>query len=292
MDWDPKVILGPRWVSTPNREEDVNRYFVVEGDREPDLEDLSKDDRKKLTLLAERLEFIEHMQVIAKKFRCLRKEKRHVEKLDEHHVKVTVNYEIALWDHDFAGVDFDIEALVLYLMLTCVDTVKGPPKGHVESFKWLARNHADHIAGLQDREAVAEFLASVSAVYSNDYGLSRRFKAAFTSDLNDELQEQLITRFAAVKLAPGEVPQTSRDAWEDRSPEGKIKKMADTLYSMRSTFTHSSIRRFPPIQPVATLEDHTDYVVVQLQPGEALVDVLRRVVVYLTRKLVLGMVEE
>ena len=286
MNWDTSRILGPRWVSTPNLQEDVDRLFCLKEGEHTDLAAMDPAQKDKVTVLAERLEFVEHLTVIATEFRKRTTRTRRHTRLDEKRILVTDTCRLELWGHDFAGADFDLEALILYLLITCIDTIKGQPL-FVSAFDWMLQHHARRLSNLEPDE-VPHVLNELSVSYRAEHGLSRRFVEAFAVDLSEDMKERLVRSFAVVKIDGGQITKESASAWEQRSTPDKIKKLASTLYTVRSTFTHAAIRSFCPSQPVEELQGGKDAVVVQLPDGEPLLSLMQDIVVFLTRKLVIG----
>lgn len=78
--------------------------------------------------------------------------------------------------HDYSGVQFDIEALVLYLLMTCIDAIQTQPKYH-SAFDWLRNNVAKYEH--QTKENIIDLLGKDQAEYDELYGLSKNFRLAF-----------------------------------------------------------------------------------------------------------------
>ena len=125
LRWDPSRLYGPRAISTPDLVGDIQRYFHPEGDVRPLLALLRQGQRDKLAVLVERVEFIEHLRHLVGLLTAHKRRHEVRTPLDKTHMKVTQYDEIVVSGYDYAGVDYDIEALVQYLLLTCIDTIKG-----------------------------------------------------------------------------------------------------------------------------------------------------------------------
>jgi hypothetical protein len=218
---------------------------------EAEFNSLEQDTRDKLTVLVERLEFIEHLQILRKFIIRKTEVSRRIITLSDN-PQLVEEYTCVLLGHDLAGANFDIEAMIFYLLLTCIDTIKGQPKP-VNVFDWLCEpSRLERIVN-QDQPSLLLQMCSLKEIFRSDFGLSRRFKEAFACDLSDELQEELASSLVVCKVHDSEIDQDSLKAWNRRSTSDKSRKLSDTLYSIRSSFTHASVRTFFPVQCLDTV---------------------------------------
>ena len=106
---------------------------------------------------------------------------------------------------------------------------------------------------------LVEKIKEYECLYSAKFGLRKRFIEAFIKDLPDTLTDEIVDNVLVVRVVSGKINEKSLSAWNDKGKEQKLKKIADTLYEIRSTYTHASIRTFMPIMVLssAILKDGT-----------------------------------
>ena len=224
-----KNFLFPPMIRTPEFEKDVRKYLDVKPEEFKSISDKNEKLRDLLILLAERMEFVEHLELLRSYFSS----KQFIDStgrfflpakqiLDEeflsHHPEIET--------HDFAGLDFDIEALIVYLLITCIDTivdyvyeVKGKRrKGNENTFvKFFKKNIS------KDKKLQKEFINCYVVIFLEDKDLSKE------KELDKEIDNWI-------------------DNWHKKENEKKLELIAEYLYEVRSKFTHRSIRNFLPKQ--------------------------------------------
>lgn len=284
MNWNPNLLLGPKRVVTPEILDDIATYCGTKARNRFDT--LDEPMQEKLIVLAERLEFVEDLTVLR---RLLAERKApttpRVERADSSRLKVTVPEKLEWEGHDLAGVDHDLEALALYLLLTCIDTIKGQPV-YVKPFTWLIDQSGE--LAEKEEEEIASLLADMGKTYRESYGLRRRFVEAFTQDLADfTLREEVASSFAVVSVRNGQINTASGKAWEQKSTDQRLKKIADKLYDIRSRYTHTSVRSFFPSVPVSRIPDLEGRTLLQRREARPLARILREVILHLTEQCLL-----
>jgi len=242
--------------------------FIYPGFTQDIFDTLESNERCKLTVLAERLEFIEHLTKVSELIVKHRYEKTNRTSLPDGRIMVTETYSIMIDGHEFAGFDFDSDALSIYLLLTCIDTIKGQP-GHLSAFAWLKRRCANESDFNWDM---------LSNEYKKEFGLSKRFKEAFINDCSPVLRTVIAENFAVAKIAAQNIKSESASAWMKRSVIDRVKCIASALYSIRSSFTHASLRSFSPVVPVSNSLDKIGPVLLQRLDGPPLRQVLTDVI--------------
>jgi hypothetical protein len=272
--------LVPQKVLTPNILSDIKKYCGVEITAEM-FNALSPDIGKKLRTLAERLEFIEHLLVLRSFVYENSSQQRSVERIDDQKSLVKVEYSFILYGHDLAGANFDIEALIFYMLLTCVDTIKGQPD-YEKPFDWLCQeSNLETLANL-DKELLIQRLKSLQENYSTSFSPTRLFIKAFTDDLSEELRDELLGSVMVVKVHDNKIVSDSLKAWHEREKKRKIKKLAEKFYEIRSLYTHSSIRTFWPVVPLGAVPSINGEQLLCKQ-GFNLLGTLNKIVVYLIK---------
>ena len=282
-DW-----LVARKVQTPDILGDIERYcgVLLTAEEFDALESTNKD---KLILIVERLEFIDHLLVLHKAISRNTTAKKHIIKPisdNSEFVEVETQLSCVLWGHDFAGANFDIEAIVFYLLLTCVDTIKGQPE-FLNAFDWLCDSSNMRLLVNQEQQSLKEQLTNLREMYRADFGITRRFIEAFVDNLSDDLQQELVAALAVVKVRDSKITPESMAAWNRRDVKRKIKKLGDRLYAIRSSFTHKSLRTFLPVQPLETVPRLTGEQLL-CKRGVNLLDLLVRVIQCLIETQLIG----
>jgi hypothetical protein len=277
MDWNPENWLAPRRVETPDVVADVAKY-IDPGFTSDVLGSLSPDCRQKLTVLAERLEFIDHLSRLSEMLQTHKTVKVTDTPVGTGAIKRTESYTIIFNGHNFAGFDFDADALIVYLLLTCIDTLKGQTK-YESAFEWLKAKAS--IGGMTDWDALRE-------EYEREYGLSKRFREALMADCCQSIRDKLAENLAVVKLDSQCVKDESAKAWDKRTNVQKLDRIVSELYSIRSKFTHTSFRFFSPEIPVANSSAVRDAVLVQRAGSPSLREMLINIVKDLAIKLLIA----
>ncbi len=270
-------LYAPPTIRTPDLLEDIQKFVDPNASTEM-FARLPEHAKRKVTVVVERMEFIDHLHVVSVNLLKRRRDDVTCREREDGSIVEVVNFHMSLWNHDFAGFDFDVEALSIYLYLTCVDTIQGQEE-HVNPFKWLKRRIGE------SGDVSVSSLDVLREEYFNDHGLSKRFVAAFVHDLNgSKIESRLCEELVVAKLRDRRVEPTSLAAWEKRTSNDKIKKIARHLYEVRSKFTHSSFRSFVPNVPVERAIGHSGDVLMA-RDRDGLLDLLRAVVIFLTRSL-------
>ena len=181
--WDSQGWLWPAWHQTPDIIKLIAKH-IDSGIDEQKYQLLDDDIRRTLQLIAERFEIIEHLQTVLENLRKHRKmESTGNGKTGGGSTKGSESYRIMVWEHDFAGFDFDIDALSVYLCLTCIDTINGSDK-YETPFDWLQKRI---VAG--NVPNIADDIPKLKEEYESTYGASRRFREVFTAGLELEMRK-------------------------------------------------------------------------------------------------------
>lgn len=239
QDWN-----GPNKIVTPNIEEDIEK-FLGEKIIEAYKKCANQEYKEKIQFITERLEFIEGMKIFAN---YIRKTSRHQIKKIDH--GITDTFKNNFLNYDFAGFDYDIEALNYYLYLSCIDAIQSQPN-FIKTFDWIKEN-AIRFENKSESELVS-ILEEADKEYSETYGVNKNFKKAFTDDITESLKEELCESLMVVKIKNAKITDDSVDAWKNRDLDAKLSKIATTLYNQRSKYTHENIRSFLPSSSLTTM---------------------------------------
>lgn len=211
---------------------DIKKFLFPEMS-DNDINTIMQSNESKIKALAERLEFIDMLRIIQEEV----KNKTAATRSINGNI-ITETYQCEWLGADFSGGHKDIESLRIYLLLTCIDTIMGQD-GYISAFEWIDEQ-VKKDPGIQIND-----ILNKQEVYNSTYGLGRRFKEAFLKHLDNELQKEWIDSFSLVAINEGGCEnRTSKSAWEEKKDHEKMKKISDTLYSIRSQYTHTSKRSF------------------------------------------------
>lgn len=232
MNW-----IKPSVVSTPNIEDDI-RNLLSEDILSMYQECPDADKRKRIVRITEMLDYANHLSAFSS-FLCRINEPTsrivgNIQYIDDH---------IEFEGHDYSGCEFDIEAMVYYLYVSIIDTcmAKSDTFYPVKSFL------DNKIKG--DTVSKSELL-TLCDEYMELYGLSKNFQEVFMSRISDGLKSKFVDN---ILILGGRKNDYTRDeieqkwqVWQQADINVRLKKIASTLYSIRSQYTHSNIRSFVP----------------------------------------------
>lgn len=245
MSTDDREYLVQSDIETPTIDEDVYR-LVLHGVAESGIKQI---DDSRLKVLAERLEFIESLEILMSEIKTQHNNQtQRIQGHGNNSVKITQQFNCCWLNHDFSGCHKDIESLIIYLLISCIDTIMGQ-QNFKDPFDWLLKEKGSLPKNEKDVKNFQE-------EYREKYGLARRFRSAFIEHLDPDLQDQWIEAVVCASIngptgiSSSSVDSVSLDAWEKSNKDNKMKSIANTLYSMRSEFTHASIRSFLCDTPV------------------------------------------
>lgn len=218
-------------ISTPPEKlnNDINQYLF------PDLSGSQIENLKikpyweKICHLAERLEFINILDAIRNEI-----SNKHEYTIDKKESRIVQRYKCTCFGVDCAGVHKDIEALIIYLLVTCIDTIMGKEK-YISAFEWL-KTKGDLIKSNK--------LSDFEEEYIDEYGLRRNFLKAWQEFLPSELQKEWCESYSVVRVDQNRINEESLRNWRGLDLKKKIKKIADLFYTIRSQDTHTSKRVF------------------------------------------------
>lgn len=242
MKFDINEWLGPKIVTTPNIEDDINEYL---GNEILNNWKITSDIKLKETIIfiVERLDFISHLKSFGKYVDINSSKTTQIINQGNVSIKIVTDYKFEWNGHDYSGVNFDIEALVLYLLLSCIDAIQSQSQ-YKSPFDWLKEKSSTYQN--KNEDAIKNLLDQDKKVYSDYFGLSKNFVKAFTSDISDNLIKEISDELIIVKCKNGELDSGSLNNWNSKQKKEKAKKIASFLYELRSKYTHKNIRSFIP----------------------------------------------
>lgn len=268
MDFRKEEWLVPSEVQTPNIEDDIQQYLGNEI-LEKWKASSDADTKKTIVFITERLDFISHLNAFSKY--AIKNSTRKPLLKSNGELWLTYNFEMD--GHDFSGVQFDIEALVLYLLLTCIDAIQIQSKYH-SAFEWLQNNVEEYEH--QTKEQVVELLKRDQARYDELHGLSKNFRLAFTDGISEILRTRIVENLIVAKFVNNGINKESFATWESKDVTAKIRKIANSLYHLRSKYTHNNIRSFMPQRPLGVGTLNGEFLL--CKKGFSLEEMLMRVI--------------
>ena len=207
----------------------------------------------KLFLLAERLEFIHNLKILQKDIANSHKNEIIQQNNSDGSILCEERFKCTYLGEDFAGVHINIDALRVYLLITCIDTIASQPT-NINPFEFIT----NYAKGNSLNEISLEDLGKLKDTYDESFALSKNFKKQFIEKLHSELQKKWVENFCVCTTRgyavgksikdskPGHIDKESLAAWSKKESTQKMKAISSTLYSMRSQFTHASIRHISP----------------------------------------------
>jgi hypothetical protein len=241
--------FAPRRVSNPNIIRDLKSFIYPDRSLNQIKEEFNSipdtEYRKtQLRVVIDRLEFVQRLLDLRRLLIGCKRIKR----INVREATAQLDEEIEFHGMDFTGIDYDIESLSLYLLLTCIDV------------------------------AVKDRLEQPTG--------GNRFKECTKESLSPELRKRIVNNFALISLEDDGLQQSSEAEWNGLADEQKIDKFLDFLYKeVRCTYTHMNRRTFLPETPVTVLPRTNDRVIIGLAQleNDNLLAVIKGVVVGLVR---------
>jgi hypothetical protein len=230
----------PKTIVTPQIEEDIKKYLSPETlNLYNKCDDMEIRERIKRTV--EMLDLVDHLDVIGKE----------LAKLDKPSIRtkdglIYKDSHIILWEHDFSGIPYDISALRMYLLLSVIDACSDAHKN--EYIKC-----SDHIINKKNDYRSPEDVIREIELYEEEYGLSVNFRKVFMSDISNSLREKIADAiFVFSTKSPKEMSFDEMNnkyiKWTKKRTTDRLKKIATTLYELRSKYTHVNVRAFLPTE--------------------------------------------
>lgn len=287
-------VFGPPIVKTPDIVGDIRRFFcpqITEAQTTELLAGKPKDVKNRLYAVAERFEFVQHLLFLRELLGKAKsvKEMRASGEVGDQYLQLEVVERIKFHGQECTGLDYDLEALCFYLLLTCIELLVSPPYKQMDC--WLERNWSRLSQSYDGGVSELEMFLGALDEYRDSHGLRRNFRRAIIEEVPTDLRARFVNRFAVVKTKDGAVNPQSWQSWVGKSDEQKIDRIARFLYDdVRSKFTHSSHRTLFPSVPIEYLPANSSAVLVRLAPSneDNIFTLLQDVVSYLARSLLLG----
>lgn len=228
----------PKQITTPNIEDDIERLLSTEILR---LFKLCEDKEKKMRLhrIVEMLDFADHLMNFSEYLKSINKPTIRIE-----NGTCEVKDNICFNEHDYSGCEFDIEAFVYYTYVSVIDTSMAKSATYVSPKSFFEMS-------IHEVNTTKAKVLTLFDEYNKIYGLSRNFKEVFTTRISYELQEKFANGIMVLSderktnYAKAEIDKCWAE-WQKKDVKNRMKKIANCLYSIRSSYTHSNIRSFIP----------------------------------------------
>lgn len=262
----------PKQVTTPNIEDDIERLLSTEILQLFKLcEDLEK--KMRLQRIVEMLDFADHLMNFCEYLKSINKPITRI-----YNGKCEVKDNIRFNEHDYSGCEFDIEAFVYYTYVSVIDTSMAKSATYVSPKSFFEKS-------IHEANITKAKVLTLCDEYNKTHGLSRNFKKVFTTRISHELQEKFANGILVLSdnrktdYTKAEIDKRWGE-WQKKDIKDRMKKIANYLYSIRSSYTHSNIRSFIPSNGwnEVTLNKNTKYL---LQKDVDLLELLKSVILEL-----------
>ena len=229
---------GPRLIKNPNLENDLRTYFFQDCNDES-IKNIIKQYKQEVEIICDRFEFINHLLKLNEIFI----EKRTYSSTTFSKVsnnkpilEISRNENIIWSGIELNGINYDIEALCQYLLLTIIDTIMGGIK-YINFTTWL-KNHNIN----QNKYSLCD-LDALQKKYDEEHGLRRNFIKAFSDHLSEKIRNRIIKTFIVSKIDQGNIKSSDYSEWQEKSDDKKYICIVKYLYDrIRCRYTHSCSR--------------------------------------------------
>lgn len=145
--------------------------------------------------------------------------------------------------HDYSGCEFDIEAMIYYLYVSIIDACMAKSDKYHSVKEFLDSK-------LKSENVTKAEVLTFCDEYTEQFGLSKNFLEVFMSRISDGLKLQFVDNILILggrsKDYTREEIDQKWEIWQQTDKAVRLKKIASTLYNIRSQYTHSNIRNFIP----------------------------------------------
>jgi hypothetical protein len=235
-----------------------------------------------LSTIIDRFEFIVQLGKIRDYLRSIKKVcSPKIKEISKDGQVLTQQEAINLNGIELNGIDYEIEALIQYLLLTLIDLIsQNPqnPKNFLKFSEWLRTNYPkDNYRDIEIEQYSEEFHEFTS--------LSKGFKNTLKT-IDNELKHRIVSSFMIGKVANRSIIPESINRWKGLSEEEKFDKIVGLLYEIRCRYTHNCSRTFLSNLPVEiSLPINRKILVALIDPcEESLEKILFDIVINLVRK--------
>lgn len=236
--FDKENWCFPKYITNPCQDDDIEKYLSSKV-----LELYNKSENKtwkgKIERIATMLEFAGHLENLSSYM--VSQDTPITEKLGD---ETITHSHISFNNHDYSGIQWDIEAQVFYMYVSIIDTL-------ANSSKYMSP--ADYVQKYYDisKHGNKNGIINLLNKYSEEMGLSRNFKKVFTETISDSLRKEFCDNVIYFK-SDRKTDYTAKEIddivakWVAKDAKAKINDIATKIYSFRSQFTHNNIRAFVP----------------------------------------------
>lgn len=145
---------------------------------------------------------------------------------------------------DFSGCQYDIEALVIYLYVSCIEGCT-----QTNAFRTISDYFKNNLN--EDEKYNKSDVLNICAKHSELYGLRKKFIKVFvkliSTSLRNEIADNIMILSSKRKtdFSPVEI-NSFINQWKQKPIDDRSKKIADYIYDIRSKYTHTNSRTFYP----------------------------------------------
>jgi hypothetical protein len=272
----------PRNIYNQNLLEDFYEFFSVDALIDSQKVEVYVKNKKTLATIIDRFEFIVQLGKIRDYLRSIKTISSPKLKVitNEGHI-FTQQEKIELNGIELNGIDYEIESLIQYLLLTLIDLISQNPQNPRHSlrfFEWLKENYPrDSYKEIEIQQYSDEFHKFTS--------LSQGFKNTLKT-IDNDLKHRLVDCFMIGKVVNREIEPGGVKRWNVLDKDKKFEKIIGQLYEIRCSYTHRCSRTFLSNLPVElSLPINKGVIVALIEPEEeSLEKILFDIVINLVKK--------
>lgn len=227
----------PKKITNPNMGNDIKEFLGYEIFKK--YQNGNPSYCYKVERVTDMLEFVDHIMSISS---FLKQKNNPTKEIRGNEIIITD--QISFEGHDYSGFEWDVEALTLFLYVSIIDTTIAKST-YLPVATYIAKCIEDGKSF--NNECIIEELQR----YEHEYGLSKNFVNVFTNMISKELQKKItdvVLPFWSDRKSQYEQQELSEHyaRWMTMPNTEKLSRIAKVLYSVRSKYTHESIRQFIP----------------------------------------------
>ncbi len=235
-------------VSNPLLLNDIKQFFFPSKD-DSEIQQLIDSNYDALNVICNRYEFVQKLQDLKKllknhtSFQNVKIENKNIE--GKKIIEFAYDEKTEIEGVEFNGVQYDIDALCQYLLLTIIDKLSG--SDNYEPFvQWLSWQPSQVSYTLEE-------LKEYSKQYAEENGLRKKFLKVFSDLISEDLKNRLLNTFIIAKSGLGTINEEDLNAWNSFSNDEQLKKISIYLYDeIRCKYTHVCSRTLLNFKKIST----------------------------------------
>lgn len=238
----------PTDVSNPHLLDDIKQFFFP-SKNDCEIQQLIDNNYDALNVICNRYEFVQKLQdfkKILKQHTTIQNVKFENKIIEEKKcIEFALEEKTEIEGFEFNGVQYDIDALCQYLLLTLIDKLSG--SDNYEPFvNWLSRQPSQVSYTLKE-------LKEYGNRYAEENGLRKKFLKVFSNMISGDLKKRLLNTFIIAKSGLGTIDEEDLNAWNSLSNDERLKRISKYLYDeIRCKYTHVCSRTLLNFKKIST----------------------------------------